>query len=241
MKTLAAAILLARLVLPLSAAEDLLMGSVVKSDKWTMDRVKDREIFEGNVSFRNPRYTLKADHALYLRPDQTWDMNGSVYILRRFDNGSRVEVNCDKAVYLEDLEEATLKRGALPVTMRYAGPDGRILRGRADETFAQNRLGLMAFKGAFALSTENLDMYSQNGLYSKSEDTFLMYDSTPMAAGTRQGFDFAINSEKIKFFNGSHDIKFYNRVTGWVKDVKASTGSLPEQRNETLPGSTGTE
>ena len=55
-------------------------------------------------------------------------------------------------------------------------------------------------------------------------DTFLLYDSTsapeglPAAVGKREGYDFAVNSENIKFFKDSRDIKFYNNVTGWVKD-----------------------
>ena len=99
-------LLLALAAWPASAAEDFLRGSVVKSDVWKMDRVKDLEIFDGNVSFRNPRYTLKADNALYARPAQAWTMKGAVYMLRRFDDKSQVEVECDKAYYLETLEEA---------------------------------------------------------------------------------------------------------------------------------------
>jgi hypothetical protein len=205
---------------PAAAAEDFLRGSVVKSDKWTMDRVAEREIFDGNVSFRNPRYTLKADKALYARPSQAWTMNGSVYMLRTFDDKSRVEVNCDKAYYLETLEEATLERGALPVRMKYTGPDGRVLNGRADKTLAENQKGLMTFDGAFLLSTENLDMYSQRGLYNNAEGTFTMLDSTPVAVGARPPYDFAIAAERIKFFKDSRDIKFYNRVSGWVKDTE---------------------
>ncbi|MEK7722461.1 MAG: LptA/OstA family protein [Elusimicrobiota bacterium] len=209
------------------AAEDFLLDSVVKSDTWKMDRANDREIFEGNVSFRNPRYTLKADYALYIRPAQTWNMRGSVYMLRRFDDKSQVEMNCNKAVYLETLEEAILERGAMPVRMKYTDPGGRVLKGRADKTFAENRKGLMSFDGDFALSTENLDMYSQKGIYNNAEGTFLMYESTPMAAGSRLDYDFAINSERIKFFKDSRDIKFYNRVTGWVKDVGVSGMTPP--------------
>jgi len=209
--------------LPLCAAEDFLMGSVIKSDKWKMDRANDREIFEGNVSFRNPRYTLKSDYALYNRPALAWNIRGSVYILRLLDDKSQVEMECDRAYYLETLEEAILERGTRPVRMKYSGSDGRVLRGNADKTFAENKKGLMTFEGGFSLSTENLDMYSRNGLYNNADGTFLMYDSTPMAVGSRQDYDFAINSEKIKFFKDSRDIKFYNRVTGWVKDVEAST------------------
>ncbi len=223
MKNILFLLLLASLAAPLRAEEDFLMGSVVKSDKWKMDRANDREIFEGNVSFRNPRYTLKADYALYTRPARTWNMKGSVYMLRRFEDKSQVEMNCSKAVYLETPEEAMLERGEKPVRIKYTGPDGRVLRGRADKTFAQNKTGLISFDGSFALSTENLDMYSAKGLYNNADGTFLMYGSTPLAAGNRQEYDFAINSERIMFFKDSRDIKFYNRVKGWVKDTEAST------------------
>lgn len=230
MNALRLLLLLALAAGPAAAAEDFLRGSVVKSDKWTMDRVGEREIFEGNVSFRNPRYTLKADRAVYARPGQAWTMNGSVYMLRTFADKSRVEVDCDSAYYLETLEEATLKRGALPVRMKYTGPDGRVLNGRADRTLAENQKGLMSFDGAFLLSTENLDMYSQRALYDNAEGTFTMLDSTPVAVGKRPPYDFAIAAERIKFFKDSRDIKFYNRVSGWVKDTGQDTPkpSTPE-------------
>ena len=224
MRKLPLFLLLALPALPLPAAEDLLMGSVVKSDRWKMDRANDREIFDGNVSFRNPRYTLKADNALYLRPAQTWNMNGSVYMLRRFERGGQVEVNCDRAVYLETLVEATLERGAQPVRLKYTGADGRLLRGLANRSQAEYKKGMMTFTGAFSLSTENLDLYSEKGIYDNAEATFLMYDSPPAAVGARQGYDFAIGAERIKFFKDSRDIKFYNRVSGWVKDAAGANG-----------------
>lgn len=222
---LSLALLLLLPALPLAAAEDFLMGSVVKSDKWRMDRANDREFFEGNVSFRNPRYTLKADSALYLHPAQTWNMKGSVYMLRKFDRGGQVEVNCDRAVYLETQEEASLERGDRPVRMKYTDADGKVLRGTADKSLAENKKGLMTFAGNFSLSTENLDMYSQQGRYDNAEATFLMFDSTPMAVGTKRGYDFAINAERIKFFKDTRDIKFYNRVAGWVKDTGEASGT----------------
>ncbi|OGR62947.1 MAG: hypothetical protein A2X31_04210 [Elusimicrobia bacterium GWB2_63_22] len=219
MKFLLLPLLLAHLALPLSAAEDFLMGSVVKSDKWKMDRTNDREIFDGNVSFRNPRYTMKADHALYARPAQTWNINGSVSILRRFEDKSLVEVFCERAMYMETAEEAFLESGALPVRMKYTSADGRLLNGRSRTAKAENKSGLMYFDGDFSISTENLDMFSGMGLYSNLERSFTMHESTPLAVGAREGYDFAINSSKMKFFRDTRDIKFYNNVNGWVKDV----------------------
>ncbi|OGR50988.1 MAG: hypothetical protein A2049_03790 [Elusimicrobia bacterium GWA2_62_23] len=218
MRTPLLLLLLALSAAPAGAQEDFLMGSVVKSDRWTMDRANDRELFEGNVSFRNPKYTLKADHALYEHKARAWDIKGGVYILRDFDDKSQVEAKCDSARYLEGTEEAYMYRGVLPVRLKYTDPAGKALHGRSDQAKAENRAGLMHFDGAFSLSTENLDIYSQKGLYDRNTQTFLITESTPLAAGKREGYDFAINSESLKFFRDSRDIKFYNNVTGWVKD-----------------------
>ena len=68
-------------------------------------------------------------------------------------------------------------------------------------------------------SLGNLYMLSKKGLYRVSEKSFLMYESTPVAVGTREGYDFAITAEKLKFFRDSRDIKFYNNVSGWLKNV----------------------
>lgn len=211
-------LLLPLLAGPAAAQEDLMMGSVVKSDRWTMDRAADRELFDGNVSFRSPKYTLQADHALYDRKARAWDINGAVAIQRRFEDGTLVEAACDSARYLEEKELAFMERGRLPVRLKYTFADGQALHGRSDRARAENRPGLMHFEGAFALSTENLDIFSMKGLYDRNTQTFLITESTPIAVGKREGYDFAINSESIKFFKDSRDIKFYNNVTGWVKD-----------------------
>lgn len=224
----AAALLLFACCAPLAAGgnEDLLPGSVVKSDKWKMDRVNNTETFTGNVSFKNPRYTLKADTALYSHTKAAWDINGSVYVLRALAAGALVETRCQGAYYLENEEKAVLRRGALPVRMRYRGSDGRELHGVADSALAENKRRLMTFDGNFVLTTENLELASQEGVYDDAQQTFLFKSSAPAggaperpsAVGKREGYDFAIAAENIKLFRDSRDIKFYNKVAGWVKD-----------------------
>ncbi|OGS14898.1 MAG: hypothetical protein A2234_10760 [Elusimicrobia bacterium RIFOXYA2_FULL_58_8] len=207
---------------------DFMMGSVVKSDKWKMDRTNDIETFTGNVSFRNPRYTLKADNAVYDRGRSAWDLNGSVYALRLLADLSQVEMSSTRARYLEAVEEVYLERGAQQIRMKYRGADGRVLNGLSDRAKAENKTGLMYFTGFFSLATENLELFSEQGQYDNRQNTFLLYNSTdlaaappgtsPLAVGKREGYDFAIAAESIKFFRDSRDIKFYNRVAGWTKD-----------------------
>lgn len=225
MKLLLALLLAFPACLSAGADPDFLMGAVVKSDKWKMDRTRNTETFTGNVSFRNPRYTLRSGDAVYHRNEGVWDLGGTVYTLRTFEDSSQVEMNCDKARYLENDELAFLYGGRLPVRYKYSDPDGRILLGRSGAAQADNTAGLMVFNGDFSISTDNLDLFSALGVYDNNLGTFLLYDSTsapeglPAAIGKREGYDFAVNSENIKFFKDSRDIKFYNKVSGWVKDV----------------------
>jgi hypothetical protein len=235
-----------------AADTDPLMGSVVKSDKWKMDRKNNLEYFDGAVSFKNPNYAMRSEHAVYDHSAKTWNIYGSAYILRKFTDSSSVEIECEKGKYFEAAQTASLERGAKQIRMKYrsadpaadsrgsraaasrrdSGPEGgpikpgpqpaggaKELRGYADKVKAENALGLMTFDGDFSLATENLYMLSQKGLYHDSEKSFLMYESTPIAVGMREGYNFAITAEKIKFFKDSRDIKFYNNVSGWVKDI----------------------
>ncbi len=202
------------------ATNELLMGSVVRSDKWTIDRTNDLELFDGNVSFRNADYNLKADHAVYDRKELVWTIRGSVYCLRKFPDGSNIELNCDHGTYNEDLEEAELFRGKEPIRMKSLSADGKLLKGRSDAINADNMTGIMDFLGSFYLQTENMEIFSANGSYNDDERSFLIYGSTPVALGTRNGRDFAMTGEKIKYFRDTGDLKLNNNVAGWVKAVK---------------------
>lgn len=197
--------------------DDFMMGSVVKSDKWTMDRANNREIFDGAVSFRNAAYNLKADHAVYNRRTETWTIRGSVYCLRKFLDGSSIELYCDNGKYRENLEYAELFRGKELIRMKYLSPEGKVLKGRCNRINADNAKGVTDFLGNFYLQTENMDIFSANGFYSDAERSFLIYGSTPVAVGTREGRDFAMTGERMKYFRETGDVKLYNNVAGWVK------------------------
>lgn len=213
---------------PLSAfaetASDLLMGAVVKSNKWKMSRKDNTETFIGNVSFKNDIYNLNSDKAVYFHKDKKWNINGNVYMKRQFDNNSYVEMFCDKADYYQLTEQTNLWRGVNQIKMAYTGQDG-VINGYTDKVSADNRLGIIIFNGKFSLSTENISLYSAQGNYSRLSDNFILTDTPkptegdPMSVGNREGYNFAIRSKKIYFFKTSRDVVFHKKISGWVKDI----------------------
>jgi len=219
-----------------AAADDLMMGSVVRSEKYRIitDTTGSFEIFDGTVSFRNAIYNLKADHAVHDRKTAEWTLRGSVYCLRKFLDGSNLELYCDNGKYHENSEKAELYRGNDPIRMKHVAADGKLLRGRCDRINADNAKASMDFLGNFYLRTENMEIFSDNGFYSDTEHSFLIYNSAPapsrsktaarslpVAIGTREGRDFAMTGERMKFFRDTGDVKLYNNVAGWIKAVKA--------------------
>ncbi|MDT8286108.1 MAG: hypothetical protein RQ748_03270, partial [Elusimicrobiales bacterium] len=112
--------------------DDILMGSVVKSDSWSMDRNTDTEHFKGDVSFSNPGYSLRADEAVYYRGIGEWSVKGSVAIRRLLEDGSTLDLFCERGRYAEDGERAELFSGAEPVRSVYTAPDGRRLKAFID-------------------------------------------------------------------------------------------------------------
>lgn len=213
-----------------AAADDALTESAVKSEKWTMDRANDREIFDGDVSLRNARYNLRTDHAVYERRTRTWTLQGSVYCLRKFLDGSSLELYCDNGKYFESLEQAELYRGAKPIRMKYISADGKPLNGRCDRINGDHAKASMDFLGNFYMRTETMEIFSDNGFYSDTDRSFLIYNaapgpapakagpkSVPVALGIREGRDFAMTGEKMKYFRDTGDVKLYNNVAGWVK------------------------
>ncbi|MBI4802173.1 MAG: hypothetical protein HY796_06580 [Elusimicrobia bacterium] len=237
MKKIYPLLILAFFASPLRAdtAADFLMGSVVKSDKWKMDRVKNRETFDGNVSFRNAAYNLKTDYAVYDRKPRLWTLKGSVYCLRKFKDGSSIELRCERGDYSEAMEKASLYRGAESIKIKYLDPLGKALRGSCDRINAQESAASIDFIGNFRLATENMRIFSDYGFYDNKEQSFLLHGSTaavpqppgkarlspkPLALGDREGYDFALTGEKIKFLKDTGEVKLYNDVAGWVKAGK---------------------
>lgn len=226
---LAAAVLFSTQVMFISSlhagdAKDLLMGAVVKSDRWKVNRKNNTENFSGNVSFKNPDYNLKADKAVYFHDEKRWLLQDSVYAKRNLEKDSSIEIWCDKGIYLEKDEYAELAKGKNPVKMKFTSQDG-VIDGKTDKLSADNKEGQMLFTGNFFLTTENIKLFSAQGTYLRDTDNFFLHDTEPstegmpLAVGKREGNNFALRAETMDFYKETRDLKCKKRVTGWVKDI----------------------
>lgn len=217
------------LLLPAGAGagrnDDILMGSVVKSDSWSMDRNSDTEHFKGNVSFSNPGYSLRADEAVYYRGPGKWSVKGDVAIRRLLEDGSTLDLYCDRGRYWEAGEKAELFSGADPVRSVYTAADGRRLRTASDRLFASGAENLMTFEKDFSLSSENIVIVSSRAVYDNTAASFLITGERPLATGVNEDYNFAMSADQLLFFRDSRDMHASGGVAGWVKDKEAANAA----------------
>ncbi len=218
--------------------DELLMGSVVKSESWSMDRNTDTEHFKGNVRFSNPGYSLRADEALYYRGRREWSVKGEVQIRRLLEDGATVDLACDRGRYEEHGERAELFRGALPVSSVYTSKDGRGLKAASDRLLAAGAENRMTFEKNFSLSSENILIVSSRAVYDNTAASFMITGDRPLAAGINEEYNFAMSADQLLFFRDSRDMKASGRVSGWVKDKPGYDEARPGRAGKT-PGKGG--
>lgn len=198
--------------------DEMLMGSVVKSDSWSMDRKADTEHFTGNVTFSNPGYSLRADEALYYRGRREWRIRGRVSVRRLLEDGATVDLSCQRARYAEEGERAELFRGAEPVRSVYTAKDGRRLQATSDRLLASGAENLMTFEKDFSLASENLLIVSSRAVYDNAAASFLITGGRPLTSGVNEEYNFAMSADRMLFFRDSRDMKASGGVSGWVKN-----------------------
>ena len=196
--------------------DNFLMGSIVKSKSWKIDRKNNKEIFKGDVSFKNQYYNLKSDYAEYNHKTKYWNLNGNVYCQRFLENETSIELTCEKGVFFEEFENATLYKGTNPIKTIYFSEDERTLLSYCDEVNIDNKTNKIDFKNNFILETQKSHAFSSNALYDNTKGMFILSGAKPVVIGMEKGYNFAIQGEILKFYKDKNDIEILGCAKGWA-------------------------
>jgi len=196
---------------------DFLMGSIVKSDNWEIDRVNNIEKFDGKVSFRNKDYKINSEKAIYNHKTKIWDIKENVYCFRNLNNNSYIESYCDWANYYENLGIAKLySKEKNKIKVIYHLSDGRKLNCLSYQVIADNNLGTINFDGEFTLYSSSATIIGDRGIYEHKKDEFTIMGHTPFAIGMDENYETYIEGEFIKLNKDTMTIQVYNNVKGLI-------------------------
>ncbi len=197
---------------------DFLAGSLVKSEKWEIDRGKNLEIFQGSVNFKNAIYELKADNAIYNQNSKIWQAYGNVSCLRKFEDKSEVLSFCDSARYNENMEEAKMmsKSEKNLVKSIYSLADGRVITTLSKTIHANNKEGKVEFENNFSVYDSSSIVIGERGFFLAKTGEFIITGGQPLATGENEKYHIYIEGEKITLNRDSGIIKAETRVKGLI-------------------------
>lgn len=199
--------------------DHFLMGSIVKSDEWEIDRKKNLEYFKKNVYFKNYYYTMRSDYAVYDRNEQTWDVKGGVYCKKKFDDGSWIEMFCDRGVYFEKDEKANLFSDNRVKMVYFDFIKKESYVSYSKKALADNNYKKIFFKGDFEVKISSLTAYSEEAVYDDMGKTFIL-SSKPSAFGFNEKYKVYIQSQKISLNKTELKVSAEKEVFGVLKPFK---------------------
>ncbi|MEF3280184.1 MAG: hypothetical protein K6357_04375 [Elusimicrobiota bacterium] len=198
---------------------DFLMGSIVKSDLWEIDRKNNIEYFKKNVSFRNDRFFFKSDNAIYDHNNKKWNAYGNVYAKDNIEKNSFIEVFCGKANYNENNEEVFMESFPDKNKFIYYNDNKYPYTAYSYKAIANNFSKEILFTGAFELHTSSISAYSDNAFYREIDKTFEL-TSSPYLTGSNHSYNFKITGEKIKIFKDERKAYITDNIYGVISSEK---------------------
>lgn len=195
----------------LDKKDNFLMGSIIKSDLWEIDRKNNIEYFKKNVLFKNPEYLLKSDDAVYYHNEKKWDVMGSVYIKKTFLSGSFLEGYCDKAQYFENSSTAYLHSSTNPVKIVYF--DKEFYSAYSKKVVFEQKQRIISFYDSFSLYISSMAAYANKAVYNDNEKTFYLID-LPYVDGKNNQYKTKIRGDSIKILKDEKKVYINGNVNG---------------------------
>ena len=195
---------------------DLLMGSIVKSDEWEIDTKKNIEYFRKNVYFKNYYYIMKSDYAVYDRVIKVWNTKGNVYFKRNFDDGNFIEMYCDNANYDEKKELTRLSSDNRIRMIYYDNSKFEKYFAYSKNILADNNCKKIFFNENFELIISSISAFSNYCVYDDIRKTFELTEK-PYSIGYNNDYKVYLQGEKITINKNDLKILVEEKVFGVIR------------------------
>lgn len=185
-----------------SQNNDFIMGSIVKSDEWEIDRKKNKEIFEGNVFFENKEYLFKSSKAVYDHNLKQWDAINNVYAKKKIDYIKKLEIFSDTAKYKENdkkLEISSLSDKKIKIIYTDSSSQTQTYTTYSKNALIDGITKEIFFVNEFELITSSISASSQKAIYREKTDTFEMTENPEVKSSTEK-HNLYLKGEKIILF-----------------------------------------
>ena len=197
--------------------EDLsmLLGGMVKSDKWIIRKDSFEEEFIGNVRYENEVYKLFADKALSRRKAKTYELNGNVFLSRTIDN--TVLTLTAKRVFYNQNKDSGFATGTKKAQVKvvYKTPENTYTL-LADKVEFSKKATFLRASGNVKLSDKENTLNAENVTFDRTSGIFEALSVRPLIIGKNKDGSYAVEADKIIVDTKNGQFTAEGNAQGWL-------------------------
>ena len=193
----------------------MLLGGMVKSDKWIIRKDSFEEEFIGNVHYENEMYKLSADKALSKRKDKTYELSGNVFLLRT-ENNTTLTLNANRVFYNQkkDTGFASSSKKA-QVKIVYTTPEN-VYTLLANKVEFSKKANLFKATGKVQLSDKENTLKAEEVTFDRESGIFEALSVRPLMLGTNKDGSYALEADKIIVNTKTGKFTATGKPQGWL-------------------------
>ena len=193
----------------------MLLGGMVKSDKWIIRKDSFEEEFIGNVHYENEMYKIAADKALSKRKDKTYELSGNVFLSRTEDN-TTITLNAGRVFYNQkkDTGFASASKKA-QVKIVYTTPEN-VYTLLANKVEFSNKANFFRATGKVQLSDKENTLKAEEVTFNRISGIFEALSVRPLILGKNKDGSYALEADKIIVDTKTGKVNATGKPQGWL-------------------------
>ena len=193
----------------------MLLGGMIKSDKWIIRKDSFEEEFIGNVYYENEIYKISADKALSKRKEKTYELSGNVF-LSRTENNTTITLNAGRVFYDQKKDigfaNAVNKK---QVKIVYITPKN-VYTLLANKVEFSKKANFFKASGKVQLSDKENTLKAEEVTFDRVSGIFEAVSVRPIMLGKNKDGSYALEADKM--IVNTKTSKFYatGKPQGWL-------------------------
>ena len=193
----------------------MLLGGMLKSDKWVIRKDAMEEEFKGHVRYENEKYKLLADKVLSKRKVKKYELTGNV-LLSRKDGGTTLTLTAAR-VYYDQNKDTGFANAAKKkqVKVVYVTPDNTYTL-LADKVEFSKEASFCKATGNVKITDKENSLKAQSATFDRISGIFEALPQRPQVSGQNEDGSYALEADKIIVDTKKGTIKAVGTSQGWV-------------------------
>ena len=193
----------------------MLLGGMLKSDKWIIRKDAMEEEFKGHVRYENERYKLLADKVLSKRKVKKYELTGNVLLSRK--DGSTTLTLTAARVYYDQNKDTGLANAAKKkqVKVVYVTPDNTYTL-LADKVEFSKQASFCKATGNVKITDKENSLKAQSATFDRISGIFEALPQRPQVSGKNEDGSYALEADKIIVDTKNGTIKAVGTAQGWL-------------------------